>query len=405
MQREHPELVPLDGGQPIPLTKAVTVVGRNRNLCDICLDAQGVSKTHAVIEKSDNELVVRDLDSTNGIRINGNRVMQGRLAAGDTVAFAKMEFHVSFPDVHPSVGRVDNEVFCNATSLDQNRLAAAKGSLDNVEARHSQEDGFQSILDRAPAASEIADQSDCTAESGSVEKSVWTPENGQITDGEALDMLNGSDQAQSGVKPMPSRFVCAGTPGHTENRAAVRPPVAISTGARYRITRPRPGTGFGITSRLTEQLEANSKWLLLLLAGFIAMLVVYWPSRSNGLPRYEVLGKVVFKDGSDGSQLVGYIVSFESVDTVAWKSKQRKVSASGVIHEDGTFVMSTLGNEDGVVLGRQRVAVSPPPPHGDGVPPKRLIPAKYSSFETSELQVLVEPRKNDVILELERSHP
>jgi hypothetical protein len=107
-----------------------------------------------------------------------------------------------------------------------------------------------------------------------------------------------------------------------------------------------------------------------------------------------VAGKIVFKDGSDISALAGYRVDFQAVD--------QEVSGSGEVLPDGTFTISTYGNQDGAVPGKHKVAITPPPPLPDVVPPKPILPSKYASFETSGLEREIKPGPNEVTLEVER---
>src|SRR6476660_370582 len=67
------QLLPLDGGQPIEIVKDLIVVGRKED-CDLRLEHKSVSKMHCVIVKTDGLLLLRDLGSTNGTRVNGTRV-------------------------------------------------------------------------------------------------------------------------------------------------------------------------------------------------------------------------------------------------------------------------------------------------------------------------------------------
>ena len=70
-------LVAIDGDSAIDLVKELTLVGRDED-CDIRLDHKSISKLHCVIAKTDGLLLVRDLGSTNGTRVNGQRVRQRR---------------------------------------------------------------------------------------------------------------------------------------------------------------------------------------------------------------------------------------------------------------------------------------------------------------------------------------
>lgn len=51
---------------------------------NLVLDYQKISRNHASIERKGSEFILRDLDSTNGTRIDGNRIERHRLQNGDT---------------------------------------------------------------------------------------------------------------------------------------------------------------------------------------------------------------------------------------------------------------------------------------------------------------------------------
>jgi len=88
------QLIPLQGGESITIDKDVTVVGRQAEHCDIVLDRKSVSKIHCIIARTDGLLFVRDLDSTNGTKVNGQRIIRGALLPGDQLAFAGEKFRV-----------------------------------------------------------------------------------------------------------------------------------------------------------------------------------------------------------------------------------------------------------------------------------------------------------------------
>jgi len=89
------QLVPLDGGKPIDIIKDMVLVGRKED-CDLNLDHKSVSKLHCVIVKTDGLLLVRDLGSTNGTRVNGQRVRRAALLPNDQLNIASVKFRIHF---------------------------------------------------------------------------------------------------------------------------------------------------------------------------------------------------------------------------------------------------------------------------------------------------------------------
>jgi hypothetical protein len=89
-RRTHPAQRPwLDvDGDRYPLLAAITVLGRDDS-ADVILDDPGISRQHTEIRVTTDgpHLVasIRDLGSTNGTFVNGERITSQRLADGDRV--------------------------------------------------------------------------------------------------------------------------------------------------------------------------------------------------------------------------------------------------------------------------------------------------------------------------------
>jgi pSer/pThr/pTyr-binding forkhead associated (FHA) protein len=90
-----PHLVALTDGPDIPLSKPIILIGRHQE-CDIQIPSRKISRRHCCLAQVEKYLVVRDLGSTNGIRINGTRTLEGRLNAGDELTIGNMRYQVRF---------------------------------------------------------------------------------------------------------------------------------------------------------------------------------------------------------------------------------------------------------------------------------------------------------------------
>lgn len=88
------QLIPVDGGSPIEITRDITLVGRKAGTCDLVIERGSVSKMHCLIVKTDGLLFIRDLGSTNGTKVNGQKVTRGALLPGDELSFASARFQV-----------------------------------------------------------------------------------------------------------------------------------------------------------------------------------------------------------------------------------------------------------------------------------------------------------------------
>src|SRR5271155_5719455 len=98
------QLVALTEGPNILLDKPIVLFGRHPE-CDIQIDSRKVSRRHCCIAQVNDYLVVRDLGSTNGIRINGIRVLEGRLKAGDELTIGSHRYQIRWNPLESRSGR------------------------------------------------------------------------------------------------------------------------------------------------------------------------------------------------------------------------------------------------------------------------------------------------------------
>ncbi len=92
------ELIPLGGGDPIPLLKKILKVGR-RESCDIVLRFSNVSAHHCELTIDSGYWYVKDLNSSNGIKVNDVRVTERRLDPGAKLSVAKHHYQVEYDPV------------------------------------------------------------------------------------------------------------------------------------------------------------------------------------------------------------------------------------------------------------------------------------------------------------------
>ncbi len=108
-------LVPVGGGDPIPMVKPMLTVGR-RPGCDVRLEFENVSGKHCTLQLINGVWHVRDLGSTNGTTVNGSRLSsQQTVMPDDEVGIADHLFTIDYvpsgPEAFISTHRVlDEEV-------------------------------------------------------------------------------------------------------------------------------------------------------------------------------------------------------------------------------------------------------------------------------------------------------
>ena len=101
-------LVSFTGDQSFELPQGRSlVVGRGVS-SDIAIYDPTISRRHAELVVENDGVKVKDLGSSNGTCINGNRVKAGRLALNDSVTFGKVLFQLeeSAPGARRSGGGI-----------------------------------------------------------------------------------------------------------------------------------------------------------------------------------------------------------------------------------------------------------------------------------------------------------
>ena len=90
------QLVPTENGSspPIPLQRPVLLIGRHPE-CDIRLGLAKISRRHCCVALAYDRVLIRDLGSHNGLRVNGRVVEEATLQVDDEVAIGPLIYRLS----------------------------------------------------------------------------------------------------------------------------------------------------------------------------------------------------------------------------------------------------------------------------------------------------------------------
>ena len=79
-------------GKTFVIDRPRAVIGRSSR-CDFVVDDPNVSRKHAELQRRGQDWYVVDLESTNGVTVNGKQVRSSRLAPGDEIALGTARLH------------------------------------------------------------------------------------------------------------------------------------------------------------------------------------------------------------------------------------------------------------------------------------------------------------------------
>jgi pSer/pThr/pTyr-binding forkhead associated (FHA) protein len=131
---QHGVLVPVGGGDPIPLLKDRLIVGR-RPSCDIHLSYPNVSGTHCELIFQNGYWTIQDLNSQNGVKVKGERVVRKALNPGDELSIASHKFTIRYEKLG---GGALNEAINEAMDADDDLFAVSllkKAGLEKDDRR------------------------------------------------------------------------------------------------------------------------------------------------------------------------------------------------------------------------------------------------------------------------------
>ena len=131
-------LEPVGGGNPFPLSKTEITVGRHKS-CDIILNFSNVSGKHCKLVLSDGYWYILDLQSTNGVKLNGNKVTDHRVDPGALLAISKHAFKLHYdPRKNGATGVPPNKMLHEDNLLSQSLMQRA--GLEKPKPQEIEED-------------------------------------------------------------------------------------------------------------------------------------------------------------------------------------------------------------------------------------------------------------------------
>ncbi len=147
---------------------------------------------------------------------------------------------------------------------------------------------------------------------------------------------------------------------------------------------------------MTNSSFLSGRWTWIVLSAAILFVAVGCGGSDSSIKTYPVRGKVVLK-GGNANRLERGKVWFQSTSDPSLK-------AVGIIYEDGSFAMTTLLEDKGVLgvpAGQYHARVEPPTDE-DHKPQPGLIHPKYQDFKKSGLNFTV-PGPDEIVIEVDRS--
>jgi adenylate cyclase len=118
-------LNPIGAGDPISLNKKEIVIGRHKS-CDIVLNFHNVSSKHCRLILSDGYWYVLDMQSTNGVKVNGNKVTDHIIKPNSSLAISTHFFVVQYnPQQNGAIGPPPRMQYQDIELLEQSLMEKA----------------------------------------------------------------------------------------------------------------------------------------------------------------------------------------------------------------------------------------------------------------------------------------
>lgn len=149
------KLISLNETPDILLNRPIVLIGRHEE-CDVVVDSKKVSRQHCCIANLQNYLVVRDLGSTNGIRVNGKRNDESKLYTGDELTIGNLNYRVASAGEPPPDRQPAEEVTDSQLEKEDQPVALADHQ-DQPIPQAGQEDHLQTVRGSDADGNEVPD--------------------------------------------------------------------------------------------------------------------------------------------------------------------------------------------------------------------------------------------------------
>ena len=101
---------PDEPDQEFILNKSLVTLGR-ATTNDIVLATSRVSRNHAQVQCTDGAIILTDLNSANGVRVNGQRITETKIQPGDTIDISGcvLQYLAPAPEIQEEVTMINSE--------------------------------------------------------------------------------------------------------------------------------------------------------------------------------------------------------------------------------------------------------------------------------------------------------
>ena len=138
------------------LSSGITVIGR-RHDCDLRIPLMSVSRRHCQFNRDEGVLKIRDLGSRNGTYLNGKRIDEAVIRAGDYIEVGPLKFVLQIDGEPKNIAQPQ----VPAQALPQEKASTGDSAADDFESfieldeLDSLEDDSASLLDELDSLDEI----------------------------------------------------------------------------------------------------------------------------------------------------------------------------------------------------------------------------------------------------------